>query len=72
MSDSDIENDLPATTSPHALARARTRIVWGGASFEAEAQITPTGLLAVGAMVGVILLAVAPIVRAAGRARARR
>jgi hypothetical protein len=38
---------------------------------EAEAQITPAGLLAIGGMVGAILLAVAPIVRAAGEARRR-
>jgi len=52
-------------------ARARIRLVWGRATMEAEAQITPAGLLAIGGMVGAILLAVAPIVRAAGEARRR-
>ena len=43
----------------------------GRVRFDARAQITPTGLLAIGGMVGAILLAVAPIVREGVRARRR-
>lgn len=74
MADHDSDDTLPARHEPAPLqpARARIRLVWGKASLEADAHITPTGLLAIGGMVGMILLAVAPIVRAAGEARARR
>ena len=53
-------------------ARATIRLGWRSTRFEADAEITPLGLLAIGGMVGAILLAVAPIVTAAGRARRRR
>lgn len=56
---------------PNPPAHARIRLAWGRASLEAEAQVTPAGLLAIGGMVGAILVAVAPIVRAAGEARRR-
>ncbi|WP_193336000.1 hypothetical protein [Devosia beringensis] len=72
MTDSEIDRTLPAPAVQQHPARARFRLVWGKASIEADAHITPAGLLAIGGMVGVILLAVAPIVRAAGEARARR
>ena len=54
-----LQADLPA--------RARFRATWGKASLEAEAIITPVGLLAIGGMVGTILLAVLPIVLASAR-----
>ena len=66
---------LPAAKQPVAEARlnqparAAFRFSWGRANFKAEAQITPMGLLAIGGMVGAILLAVAPIVREGGKAR---
>ena len=52
-------------TAPQ-VARARMR---AGGGFEAEASVTvtPVGLLAVGGMVGAILLSTAAIVRAARR-----
>ena len=53
-------------------ARATIRLGWRTTRFEAEAEITPLGLLAIGGMVGAILLAVAPIVTAVGRARRHR
>jgi len=53
---------VESLTEPQT-ARARMR---AGSGFEAEASVTisPLGLLAVGGMVGAILLAVVPIVRA--------
>lgn len=59
-------------SAPNQPARASVRLSWGSARYEADAEITPLGLLAIGGMVGAILLAVAPIVTAAGRARKRR
>jgi len=52
---------VESLTEPQT-ARARMR---AGSGFEAEASVTisPLGLLAVGGMVGAILLAVVPIVR---------
>jgi len=54
-------------TAPQT-ARARMR---AGAGFEAEASVTvtPAGLLAIGGLVGAILLSVVPIVRASRRRR---
>jgi hypothetical protein len=52
-------------------ARASIRISVGNSRFQADAEITPLGLLAVGGMVGAILLAVAPIIREAVRSRNR-
>jgi len=52
-------------TAPQT-ARARMR---AGAGFEAEASVTvtPAGLLAIGGLVGAILLSVVPIVQASRR-----
>ena len=72
MTDSDIDPTLPAAAADNPAARARIRLVWGKATLEADAHITPAALLAVGGMVGMILLGSAAIVRAAGDARARR
>ncbi|MDB5612643.1 MAG: hypothetical protein JWQ22_296 [Devosia sp.] len=52
-------------------ARASVRFTWRSAHFQADAEITPVGLLAIGGMVGAILLAVAPIVAAARVKRSR-
>jgi hypothetical protein len=60
---------LPAKAVPDQPAYSRVRFAWGKASFEAEAQIGPKGLLAVGGMVGAILLASAAIVRENRRPR---
>jgi hypothetical protein len=68
MSNDDDEL-VPVRPASRHLARAQMRVTWGKASLEADARITPTGLLAIGGMVGIILLAVAPIVRAAGQAK---
>ena len=72
MADDHIDDTLPVATPRHQPARTRIRLVWGSASLEADAHITPAGLLAIGGMVGAILLAAAPLVRAATEARARR
>jgi len=54
-------------TAPQ-IARAKMR---AGSGFEAEASVTmtPVGLLAIGGLVGAILLSVVPIVRASRRKR---
>ena len=62
------ENITQREYAANAPANGRIRWAWGRASVEIDAQITPTGLLAVGSMVGLILLAVAPIVVAGGKA----
>ena len=49
--------------------RARAAIKAGGFEARAEVDISTKGLLAVGALVSVILLSVAPIVRAAKGSR---
>jgi hypothetical protein len=56
-------------TAPQ-VARARMR---AGGGFEAEASVTvtPVGLLAIGGVVGAILLSTAAIVRAAHKRRGR-
>lgn len=45
-------------------ARASVRAAVGNARFQADSEITPAGLLAIGGMVALILAAVVPIVRA--------
>ena len=63
--------DEPRDSKRNAPARARLRWAWGRASMEVDADITPTGLLAIGGMVGLILLAVVPVVSAGGKAKRR-
>ena len=58
--------------APNANARSRVKLAWGKASIDVEAEITPIGLLAIGGMVGMILLAVVPIVSAGGKTLRRR
>lgn len=48
---------------------AHARVTLGGFTAEAEVAVTPAGLLAIGGMVSLILVSVAPIILAA---RARR
>lgn len=55
----------------HRPARASVRMSLGNARFQADAEITPIGLLAIGGMVGGILLALAPVVSAATSKRRR-
>ncbi|RYG97003.1 MAG: hypothetical protein EON58_10800 [Alphaproteobacteria bacterium] len=50
---------------------AKVRMGWGKAQLEAQVETTPATLIAIGGMVGIILLTVVPIVSAAGRARRR-
>ena len=64
-----VRSDRPALNRP---ARASVRLGWGSARYEAEVEISPLGLLAIGGMVGAILLAVAPIVTAAKQGTRRR
>jgi len=53
--------------------RASARLRWGERfAATAEVEVTPAGLLAIGGMIGMILLGSAAIVHAAGKARARR
>jgi len=56
---------IEGLTTPQTVS-AKMR---AGSGFEAEASVTvsPAGLLAIGGLVGVILLSVVPIVRAARR-----
>jgi hypothetical protein len=51
--------------------RASVRLSLGSSRLQADAQISPLGLLAIGGMVGAILPVVAPIVRAGTRSRRR-
>ena len=50
-------------------ARASYRLAWGSLHLEADAEVhvTPRTLLAIGGMVGMILLGVVPIVAASRR-----
>jgi hypothetical protein len=48
---------------------ARARVALGRFEAEAEVTVTPAGLVAIGALVSGILLAVVPIVRAARKPR---
>ena len=59
----------PVVRQPNLPARASIRIGWRSARFQADAKITPLGLLAIGGMVGAILLAAAPIISAAQKRR---
>jgi hypothetical protein len=57
----------PSPSAPGPLSTpqaARARVAIGGFSADAEVAVTPAGLLAYGAFVAMILLAVVPIVRA--------
>jgi hypothetical protein len=47
--------------------RASARFKAGPLEAEAEVDITPAGLVAIGTLVSMILLSVAPIIRAANR-----
>ncbi|WP_114953951.1 hypothetical protein [Sphingosinicella terrae] len=55
----------PADTASSEAAEARVQV--GGFVAEARATMTPQGLLAIGGLVGAILLSVAVLVRAARR-----
>ncbi|HEY8575992.1 MAG TPA: hypothetical protein VIL88_06605 [Devosia sp.] len=65
-------NALPALREANQPARASFRLAWRNSQIQANAEITPLGLLAIGGMVGAILLAVAPIVSAARSGRRHR
>lgn len=73
VSDNANQADLvPAPDRPtHRPARASVRMSFGNSRFQADSEITPVGLLAIGGMVGVILLALAPVVSAAANSRLR-
>lgn len=68
----DTGNAVPALREANQPARASFRLAWRNTHIQAEAEITPLGLLAIGGMVGAILLAVAPIVSAARSGRRHR
>jgi hypothetical protein len=77
MSDLDLPTNsaadaVPALREANRPARVSVRISFGNSRFQADAEISPLGLLAVGGMVGAILLAVTPIVRGAVRYRRQR
>ena len=77
MTTSDIDlttgrQEIVPVSSIHRAARASVRLSVGTAKFQADAEITPVALLAIGGMVGAILLATAHIVTAAGNVRRRR
>lgn len=63
------EHHMAGDTNANSPAGSRLRLAWGKASLDLDAEITPTGFLAIGGMVGLILVAVVPIVLAGGRAR---
>jgi hypothetical protein len=65
-----VRSDRPAGQGPLATPqRAASRLQFGERfSAVAEVEVTPAGMLAIGAMVGAILLGSAVIVRAARRA----
>ena len=63
--------ERPQAAAPTGRTRAAVRFAWGRARFEADVDVTPATLVAVGGMVGLILLGVAPIITAAGKARRR-
>ena len=62
---------IAALEQANRPARASVRFSLGSSHFQADAEITPLGLLAIGGMVGAILLAAASVVRAGARARRR-
>jgi hypothetical protein len=68
------QNGAPDPIHPALNVPARTsfRLAWGRVRIEADTEISPLGLVAVGAMVGMILLAAVPVVTAAGQALRRR
>ncbi|TGX50217.1 hypothetical protein E5A73_17495 [Sphingomonas gei] len=65
----DIVRSAPSAEGPLATPqRAVSRLQFGERfSAAAEVEVTPAGLLAIGGMVGVILLGAAIVVRAAKR-----
>lgn len=65
------DEERPQAASPAGRSRAAVRFAWGRARFEADVDFTPATLVAIGGMVGLILLSVAPIITAAGKARRR-
>lgn len=70
--DREGEQQGPPVQASYRHSRASVRFFWGRARFEADVDVTPGTFLAIGGMVGMILLAVAPIVLAGGQARRRR
>lgn len=67
-----IPDPVPGSMAAGSLnrpAKASIRFAFRRARMRADAEITPLGLLAIGGMVGAILLAVPPIITAAGRTR---
>ena len=64
-----LQLQAPARPGHERPLSSRVRIVWGKASFEAESQISPMGLLAIGGMVGTMLLAAAAVLRAGSSRR---
>lgn len=71
MTSDIVETDTLRTPEPSPLAapqRAATRLRIGERfAATAEVEVTPAGLLAIGGMVGAILLGAAAVVRAAKR-----
>jgi hypothetical protein len=70
----DTRNDGLLAKLQHANrpVRASIRLTWRSARFQVDAEITPVGLLAIGGMVGAILLTVMPVGGAArGSKRSR-
>jgi hypothetical protein len=65
------DDNFVAILEANRPARGSIRISVGNSRFQADAEISPLGLLAVGGMVSAILLAVAPIIREAVRSRNR-
>ena len=55
----------PPPAPPAQSQVARARFAWGPVATEASIAVTPAGLLAAGGMVALILLSIAPIIRAA-------
>ena len=65
-----VSSDYPAgnaVAESTRYSRASVRMAVGQARFEADVEITPTALLAIGGMVAAILVGVVPIVVAATR-----
>ena len=63
---------FPAIQELNSPARTMVRVSCGALQLRVATKITPIGLLAIGGMVASILVAVTPIVTAAGRAKTRR
>jgi hypothetical protein len=66
--------DLPAPPAALSQPQSARAVLRAGDRFamEAEVQVTPLGLLAIGGLIAAILLSVPPIIGAAGRAAERR